>query len=375
MCDFPSRWNYSAKPIFTSSKEFQAAAINFFQEFANPASFYDKYLKVKCQCHSVSVGQLRISAQFLKCDPCETMGTSSSTPAAPPPPVVGSGHVETSSTESSGFHIVEFHGTSFSGGAVVLVAFAIICTLFYFCIRYRRRSNRQRQWILEMGGAPEVAQGGGRGRTGRRRSEGDGDVRTNPWARQSRDAEEQAVWGRLQEIVNSGPRGVSYHRTQAPQQPHTRTTTFIDPSKFEEFDEFPLAPVHKRMEFSFDNSRFDDKKFATSGPAFQPIRPAPTIQGAAARAPRKSVPKKSSTDFLPPLVVHEDDGLSDPMWDDPIVRMGDDASNHQPAGSKWGRGKITKESTRTPAPENDFDSGRPLYRPGQDVSSLLQKIA
>ena len=137
-----------------------------------------------------------------------------------------------------------------------------------------------------------------------------------------------------------------------------------------------MAPVHKRMEFNFDNSRFvDDKKFATSGPAFQPIRPAPTIQGAAARAPRKSVPKKSSTDFLPPLVVHEDDGLSDPMWDDPIVRMGDDASNHQPAGSKWGRGKIIKESTRTPAPENDFESGRPLYRPGQDVSSLLQKIA
>ena len=97
-----------------------------------------------------------------------------------------------------------------------------------------------------MGGEPEIAQGWGRGRSGRRRSEGDGDARYNPWMRQTRQAEDQAVWGRIQEIVNSGPQGVSFHRTPAPQQQQqTRTTTFIDPSKFEEFDEFPLAPVHQ----------------------------------------------------------------------------------------------------------------------------------
>ena len=160
--------------------------------------------------------------------------------------------------------------------------------------------------------------------------------------------------------------GVSFHRTGAPQQQQqpTRTTTFIDPSKFEDFDEFPLAPVHTSRKMEFDN------KFVYSG---QPSRPAPTLQGAAARAPKRSVPKKSNIDFLPPLVVHEDDGLSDPMWEDPIVRMGDDASHHQHPGSKWGRGQ--KESTRVSAPDNDFDTGRPLYKPGQDVSTLLQKIA
>ena len=192
-------------------------------------------------------------------------------------------------------------------------------------------------------------------------------------------AEDEAVWGRIQEIVNSGPQGVSYHRTPVPAQMPTRTTTFIDPTKFEEFDEFPLAPVHTKREYNFSggNSRpVDNGRFVYSGPALQPVRPAPTLQGTAARAPTKSTPKKRDpTDFLPTMVVHEDDGLSDPMWDDPIVRMGDDASHHQPAGSKWGRGKVTKDAPRIPAPENEFDSGRPLYRPGQDVSSLLQKIA
>ena len=192
----------------------------------------------------------------------------------------------------------------------------------------------------------------------------------NPWMRQTRQAEDQAVWGRIQEIVNSGPQGVSFHRSQAPQQQQqTRTTTFIDPSKFEEFDEFPLAPVHSSRKTDFDS------RFVYSGPPLQPSRPAPTLQEAAARAPKKHIPKKSSTDFLPPLVVHEDDGLSDPMWEDPIVRMGDDASHHQPPGSKWGRSRGNKESTRLPIPDNEFDSGRPLYKPGQDVTSLLQKIA
>ena len=130
-----------------------------------------------------------------------------------------------------------------------------------------------------MGGAPEVAQGWGRGRTGRSRSEGDrDDTRHNPWARHSRQADDQAVWGRIQEIVNSGPQGVSYHRTQTPKQQPTRTTTFIDPSKFEEFEEFPLAPVLTRKEFDFDSSRFvDGGRFVYSGP-LQPSRPAPTLQ-------------------------------------------------------------------------------------------------
>ena len=181
------------------------------------------------------------------------MGTSSSTPAPPPTPVVGSGSIESTSTESTGFHIVEFHGTSFSGGAVVLVALATICVLLYFCIRYRRRSNRQRGWILEMGGAPEVAQGWGRsGRTGRRRSDGDGDTRYNPWMRSSR--QEDPIWGRLEEVVNCGPKGVQFHRAPVPQQQQhqpVRTTIFIDPSKFEDFEEFPLAPVHAaRKEFA-----------------------------------------------------------------------------------------------------------------------------
>ena len=63
----------------------------------------------------------------------------------------------TSSTEFTGFHNVEFHGTSFSGGVVMLLTPAALVILLYFCTRYRRRSNRHRRWILEMGGAPEIA--------------------------------------------------------------------------------------------------------------------------------------------------------------------------------------------------------------------------
>ena len=66
----------------------------------------------------------------------------------------------TSSTESTGFHTVEFHRTCFSGGAVVLVTLAALVILLYFCTRYLRRSNRHRRWILEMGGAPEIAKDG-----------------------------------------------------------------------------------------------------------------------------------------------------------------------------------------------------------------------
>ena len=117
MCDYSSSWKYSPKPVFTSTKELKAAAYELYKNFKDLRSFQAKYLRVQCQCHTISVGQhFRISVPAIKCSTCQTMGTSSSTPAAPPPPVVGSGSIETSTSESSGFHIVEFHGTSFSGG-------------------------------------------------------------------------------------------------------------------------------------------------------------------------------------------------------------------------------------------------------------------
>ena len=157
-----------------------------------------------------------------------------------------------------------------------------------------------------------------------------------------------------------------FHRAPVPQQQQqhqpVRTTTFIDPSKFEDFEEFPLAPVHAaRKEFA--------PRYTYSGPPLQPSRPAPAFPGATAA--RDSPRKKSSTDFLPPLVVH-DDGLSDVNWDDPSVRMGDDASDHQPP--KWHKGRGRKESSKS-RPEDEFASGKPLYRPGQDVSSILKQIS
>ena len=248
---------------------------------------------------------------------------------------------------------------------MVLVALATICVLLYFCIRYRRRRNRQRRWILKMGGAPEVAQGWGRSnRAGRRRSDGDGDARYNPWLRASRQ-QEDPIWGRLEEIVNSGPKGVQFHRSPAAQhQPQpVHTTTFLDPSKFEDVEEFPLAPVHKAREFT--------PRYTYTGPQLQPSRPAPTFPGAAAArdSPRK---KRDPTDFLPPMVVQHDDGLSDVNWDDPIVRLGDDASNHKP--SKWHNSR-SKETSKSRQHEDEFASGKPLYRPGQDVTSILKQIS
>ena len=114
MCEYPSSWKYSPQPVLTSTKELQAAAHKFIKSIKDFFSCPAKFIRVQCQCHTFSFGQhLRISVPAYQCSTCN-MGTSSSTPAPPPTPVVGSGSVETTSTESTGFHTVEFHGTSFS---------------------------------------------------------------------------------------------------------------------------------------------------------------------------------------------------------------------------------------------------------------------
>ena len=80
------------------------------------------------------------------------MGKSNSKPEAPKQPLVGSGssRIETTTTESTWFHMLEFHGPSFTRGGFVICTLAVIGVLLYFCMRYRRRSNRQRRWILEI---------------------------------------------------------------------------------------------------------------------------------------------------------------------------------------------------------------------------------
>ena len=134
-------------------------------------------------------------------------------------PIVGSGGVKSStmSTESTGFPIFEFHGTSFGGGALLLTGAAIIGILIYFCLRYRRRSNRQRQWILELGGPPEVAQGWGR-HGGRRHS--DGGAAGNSWVTKSSGSDNDQVWGRLEELfykwTGAGPVGYSVPSAASP---------------------------------------------------------------------------------------------------------------------------------------------------------------
>ena len=98
------------------AKNFKEAASEFFKTTAKPQEFYEKYLRVQCQHHSLQIGNsFRFSSPNLKCSDTR-MGTNSSTPAPPPTPVVGSGSIESTSTESTGFHIVKFHGTIFSVG-------------------------------------------------------------------------------------------------------------------------------------------------------------------------------------------------------------------------------------------------------------------
>ena len=278
------------------------------------------------------------------------MGSSNTKPAAPEKPLVGSGSskIETTTTESTGFHMLKFHGSSFTGGAFMLTALAIIGVLLYFCQRYRRRSNRQRQWILEMGGAPEVAQGWGRQRGPKR----DDFTSNNPWS--TKVCEPEPIWGRLEELHDARDRlsGYQYHASQP-------TRRAPEPPQAHDFSQgataFPLAT----------KSGFEPR-FIYSGPPLESL-PTPHFS----RRGEGAYPKK-------PTKQHEDDGLSIPgdFWDS--LRQGPDSAHNEPALYQ-SRRKPTSQHHPVPAQRSQvreaYESGKPfLSEAKRDVSTILNEM-
>ena len=274
------------------------------------------------------------------------MGKSSSKPEAPKQPLVGSGSskIETTTTESTGFHMLEFHGSSFTGGAFMLTALAIIGVLLYFCQRYRCRSNRQRQWILEMGGAPEVAQGWGRQRGPKRDDFRDS---ADPWF--TRVCEPEPIWGRLEEPHDSRDRHSGY-KYNVPHQPTRRAP---EPPQAHDYGHGATAfPV------------------ATKGPRF--IYSGPPLES----LPTPNFPRRSEQGAYPKR--QDNNGLSIPgdFWDS--VRQGPDASHNEPAIYQSRRKPVTQHhpvpTTRSHVQEA-YESGKPFLTDNKkDVSSILNEM-
>ena len=242
-------------------------------------------------------------------------------------------------------------GRASPGGAFMLTALAIIGVLLYFCQRYRRRSNRQRQWILEMGGAPEVAQGWGRQR-GPKRDDFAGSS-NNPWF--TKVCEPEPIWGRLEELHDARDRhtGYKYHARQP-------TRRAPEPPQAHDYSQgaaaFPLAT----------KSGFEPR-FIYSGPPLESL-PTPNFS----RRSEGAYPKHHATK------QQEEDGLSIPgeFWDS--VRQGPDNAHNEPALYQSRRKPVSQHhpvpSQRSHVREA-YESGKPfLSNTKKDVSSILNEM-